>query len=162
MPRGRSLAITLLMLAVIAAAGIAFVFAQEQKQAKPATRLVELPQILSPECRCPYEVAKLEINLQEPATLGVRIVTGVDEQVVATLDPGSAAPAGKTAFTWDGLDSAGEPVPPGDYRIRMDLVRQGTSRTPAKVIKVVPPRRARQLREQAEQGPEPQREAPPD
>ena len=148
MPRGRSLAITLLMLAVIAAAGVAFVFAQEQKQAKPAVRLVVLPELLSPGCNCPEEVAKLKIALRDPATLGVQVVTAVDEQVVATLEPGSAFGAGKTAFTWDGLDSSGEPVPYGEYKIRMNLVRQGTSRTNEKVIKVVPARRVSERPEQ--------------
>jgi hypothetical protein len=160
-PRGRSLAITLLMLAVIAAAGVAFVLTQGEKQAKPAVRLVELPEIVSPGCRCPYETAKLKISLEKPATLGVQVVSAAGEQSVATLDPGSAFPAGRTPFTWDGLDSSGEPAMPGEYRIRMDLPRQDRTYTPAKAIKVVPPRRAPQLQEQAEPAPERQG-APPD
>ena len=142
MPRGRNLAITALMLALIAASGIAFVKTQTLKLEKPAARLIEVPELVSPDCECPYAQAKLKVLLQREETVNVRIVSDDDpDRVVATLATGLAVPPGRVGLRWDGRDDAGEPAEPGQYRVRVELAQEGRTYTFADRIKLVHPER---------------------
>jgi hypothetical protein len=150
-PRGRSLAITLLMLAVVVAAGIAFLLTQHEKLAKPAARLVEAPQLVAPGCHCAYDRAKATISLRQAATINVRVVTADEaERVVGTLATGLAAPPGKVDFTWDGLTTSGEPAPVGQYKVRVELDEQDRAYTFADIVKVITASRAKELLERAQ------------
>jgi hypothetical protein len=164
-PRGRSLAITLLMLAVIAAAGIAFVLAQDQKLQKPAARLVEAPALVAPGCHCVYDTAKATVSLRQASTINVRVVTADDaERVVDTLATGLAVPPGKVDFKWDGMTTSREPAPVGEYKIRVELDEQSRAYTFADIVKLIPARRATELLERAraerQAQTEPAKEAP--
>lgn len=142
MPRGRNLAITALMLALIAAAGLAFVKTQTLKLEKPAARLVEVPGLISPECRCPLAEAKLKVLLQQEETVNVQIVSDEDpDQVVATVATGLGVPPGKVGLRWDGRDDADEAAEPGEYRVRVELAQEGRTYTFADRIKLVHPER---------------------
>jgi hypothetical protein len=156
-PRGRSLAITLLMLAVVVAAGIAFLLTQHEKLEKPAARLVEAPQLVAPGCHCAYDRAKATISLRQAATINVRMVTADEaERVVDTLATGLAAPPGKVDFTWDGHTTSGKPAPVGQYKVRVELDEQDRAYTFADIVKVISASRANELleRAQAEHRPE--------
>jgi hypothetical protein len=152
-PRGRSLAITVLMLAVVVAAGIAFLLTQHEKLEKPAARLVDAPELVAPGCHCAYGRAKATISLRQASTINVRVVTADDvERVVDSLVTGLAAPPGKVDFTWDGLTASGEPAPAGQYKVRVELDEQDRAYTFADILKVIPARRARELLELAQAG----------
>jgi flagellar basal-body rod modification protein FlgD len=47
-------------------------------------------------------------------------------ELVRTIDLGSQ-PAGRTAFTWDGLDATGARLPPGEYTLSCDISVDGTT-----------------------------------
>jgi flagellar basal-body rod modification protein FlgD len=55
--------------------------------------------------------------------VGIYTETGA---LVRRIDLG-AQPAGQVRFTWDGKSDAGQPLPPGQYRIRAESVDGGVS-----------------------------------
>ncbi|MEA2348433.1 MAG: FlgD Ig-like domain [Thermoleophilaceae bacterium] len=140
MPKGRNLAITLLMLGLIAAAGLAFVETQTLKLEKPAARLILVPEAVSPGCKCPLEKAKLEVLFQKAETVNLRIVQAdPPNSVIATVAEDVAAGPGRFSIKWNGLDQDGQPAPVGQYRVRVELAGEGRTYTFADRIKVVHP-----------------------
>ena len=66
------------------------------------------------------------VRIDQPvdsATIYIRNSTG---QLVDTMQMGPAAP-GEYPFSWDGFDSAGNPLDAGQYRVDVSVNRQGKS-----------------------------------
>jgi flagellar hook assembly protein FlgD len=135
LPRGRSLAITALMLALIVGSAAAFVRTQTLKSEKPAARLLEAPARVDPGSKSPERIV---VALHEPGTVTVQVVAaGEPVSVARTLATERRLPAGKSGFTWGGRGESGDPVAPGDYRVRVELTDQGRSYTFQDRMKVV-------------------------
>lgn len=141
MSRGRNLAITLMMLALVAAAALAFVRTQTLKVAKPPVRLVSGAVTVAPGCRCPRERAELALAVRDRAELSVRLVPATDvEHPVRTLVERDTLAPGQTRLRWDGRDDAGRPVAAGEYRVRVELPLSDRRYTFSDAITVLAPR----------------------
>lgn len=116
MPRGRSLGIAALMLALIAGCAVAFARTQALKQDRPLARAVKVSPTLEPG----REPARLVLLVRAPATVDAEMVDDTDA-VVRMLEDDLEIPAGRTRLEWDGADDGGRPVTPGDYRLRVRL-----------------------------------------
>jgi hypothetical protein len=119
-PRGRSLALTALTLALVLGAAAAFVQTQVLKAERPALRPQGFEDRLTPECRCPRAVGRLSVRLPEAQRISAAIVDE-DEQLVRTLAMNDFRGGGTTTFLWSGRDDAGALVPDGRYRLKVDL-----------------------------------------
>lgn len=116
------------MLALVAGAAAAFVRTQTLKVERPAVRLVRADPRLSPGCACPRSRSRLRFEAREPATVGVFVVDEGDEEV-ASLGPPVRRQPGRFALVWHGRGGGSEPLPPGDYRVRLELPEEGRSVT---------------------------------
>jgi len=127
-PRGHSLAATLLTLVLVLGAVAAFVQAQALKADRPALRALDFDARLAPGCHCAQAVARLAVRLRDGQRIDAAIIDA-DGRPVRTLATGELRGGGEVAFTWSGRDDAGEIVPDGDYRLRIDLTEPKRSIT---------------------------------
>jgi hypothetical protein len=119
----RSVAVTVLVLALLVATTAAFALTEALKlQLSPVTA-PRFDKLFSPTCNCETSVARLALRLREPATVDA-VVVDEDGDAVRTLAMNARRRRGPVAFEWDGRSDAGEVVPDGRYRLRIHLDEQ--------------------------------------
>jgi hypothetical protein len=118
--RRRNLVLTVVTLAVVVFSTAAFVRTQALKQEEAPIAGIRFDGRVSPGCDCPREQAELSFTLDRAQPIGATIVDE-DGDPVRTLLDGALRASGRETLRWDGADQAGEAVPDGDYRLRVDL-----------------------------------------
>lgn len=120
----RTTKLTALTVAIVLLAGAAFVRAQMLKQVDPPIRDIEIGRrvVLG------EEPARLSFDLRRAQPVTAAIVDGDDATVRELLD-GALRGSGNVRLEWDGTDSAGQVVPEGGYRLRVDLAAPDRSIT---------------------------------
>ncbi len=137
MPRGHSLAAIVLTLALVVGAVAAFAQTQALKAERPPARALDFDQRLAPGCGCDEASATLTVNLREGQRIDAAIVDE-DERPVRTLAANALLGGGPVRFVWTGRGDDGEPVAPGEYRLRLALTEPERSITLPKPITVEP------------------------
>ena len=97
--------------------------------------------MIGPVCECEKAEGTLSVRLRQPAVVTASVVNG-DGDTVRMLAERERHPRGRVTWLWDGRDDAGEVVPDGLYRLRLELVdrdRAITVPTPVR-IDTKPPR----------------------
>ncbi len=80
-----------------------------------------VPRLFSPNGDGRRELASLRLGVEAPARLSVAI-QDLDGRMVREIAVDHAVAAGSLAFSWDGVDGAGQPVPDGEYRVAVHAV----------------------------------------
>ncbi|HEY1098330.1 MAG TPA: flagellar hook assembly protein FlgD [Myxococcota bacterium] len=78
------------------------------------------------------EQRDLSLQLPSDADSVVVSITDKNGKVVRTIDVGPSS-AGKSDFTFDGMDTSGNPLPAGDYTIKV-VAKKGEATVPASVL----------------------------
>jgi hypothetical protein len=143
------LAVTVLVLALLAATTTAFALTEVLKlEGTPIVR-PGFNVSFSPGCACRHDTARLTIRLKKPETIDATIV-GSDGDAVRTLLDGSREPTGPLVLRWDGKDESGAIVPDGTYKVRLSFdgsdrsilvpnpIRVDTEPPEAKLVSVEP------------------------
>ncbi|MBW3593364.1 MAG: hypothetical protein KY396_06700 [Actinobacteria bacterium] len=119
-PPRRRVALTVLVLALLAGATAAFAFTEKLKLDGRAVTATRVRSAFSPTCGCPTRFARIVVTLRERGPVGADIV---DEEGrhVRTLEPRASRTPREAPFRWDGRDEAGRLVADGIYRIRIRL-----------------------------------------
>jgi hypothetical protein len=119
----RSVAVTLLVLALLVATTAAFALTEALKLQRSPVTAPRFDKLFSPTCGCETNVADLSLRLREPATIDA-VVVDEDGDAVRTLAANAKRRRGPVAFEWDGRTDAGDVVPDGRYRLRIHLDEQ--------------------------------------
>jgi FlgD Ig-like domain len=120
------LAVTVLVLALLAATTTAFALTEVLKLERTPIVRPRFNVSFSPGCACPDDTARLPIRLKKPETVDAVIVDS-DGDAVRTLLDGQRKPTGRLVLKWDGEDDSGAIVPDGTYRVRLSF--EGSDRS---------------------------------
>jgi flagellar hook capping protein FlgD len=116
------LAITVLLLALLAGTTTAFALTEALKlERSPVTR-PHFKSVFSPTCGCPRETARLAVKLRR-AELIDAVMVDEDDNAVRTLVSAQRLGPGRVVFRWDGRDDGGAIVPDGTYRLRLHFAK---------------------------------------
>ena len=126
--RGHGITLMGLTLVIVLLAIGAFARTQALKQVEPSVEDFDFPSAVAPTCDCPRANARLSFRLVDGQVLDATIVDEDDEAVRELID-GEARRAGRVRLEWDGRDERGAVVPPGEYRLRLDLEATGETIT---------------------------------
>lgn len=118
----RRVAVTALVLVLLAGTAAAFTITEALKLEEPPLRAPKHDQIFSPTCGCPTRSAKLSFRLRRADRLDLVITS--DGEPVRTLLRDLDVPGGPVRVRWDGRDDAGAIVPDGAYRLRVHLQKE--------------------------------------
>ncbi len=113
------IALTVLVVALLAATAAAFALTQGLKLQKSPIFGTQVQPVFSPVCECPKETARIAFKLRDADRIDVAIVDGGD--VVRTIERGTSYPKGPAVIRWDGRDDAGRILPEGDYQPRIHV-----------------------------------------
>jgi hypothetical protein len=119
----RSVAVTVLVLALLVATTAAFALTEVLKLELSPVTAPRFDKRFSPTCGCETSVARLALRLREPATVDA-VIVDEDGDAVRTLATNAKRRRGPVAFEWDGRTDAGDVVPDGRYRLRIHLDEQ--------------------------------------
>jgi hypothetical protein len=114
------LAVTVLVLALLAATTTAFALTEVLKLERTPIVRPRFNVAFSPGCACPHDTARLPIRLKKPETIDAVIVDS-DGDAVRTLLHASREPTGRLVLKWDGEDDSGAIVPDGTYKVRLSF-----------------------------------------
>jgi hypothetical protein len=120
------LAVTVLVLALLAATTTAFALTEVLKLERTPIVRPRFNAAFSPGCACPHDTARLPIRLKKPETLDATIVDSEGDSVRTLLD-GIRRRAGRLVLKWDGKDDSGAIVRDGTYKVRLSF--QGSDRS---------------------------------
>ncbi len=120
----RRIAITLLVLAVLAGSAAAFAVSEGLKVQKSAITGTHVDKTFSPVCDCATGRATIAFRLTRPERLSIGVVDS-DGRVVRSLVENGLYGRGRHHFTWNGRDDAGAIVPEGSYRPRIHIGGSG-------------------------------------
>jgi hypothetical protein len=120
------LAVTVLLLALLAATTTAFVLTEALKLERTPIVRPHFNVAFSPGCSCVHRAARLPITLKEPETVDATIVDS-DGDEVSSLAAASPREPGRMVLLWDGTDDQGRIVPDGTYRLRLRFERSDRS-----------------------------------
>lgn len=137
MPRGHSLAAIALTLALVVGAVAAFAQTQALKAERPPARPLDFDQRLEPGCDCDEAAATLMVALRDGQRIDA-VIVDEDERAVRTLAANAFRGGGPVRFVWTGRDDSGRLVPPGEYRLRLELTEPERSIAVPKPIAVAP------------------------
>ena len=118
----RPLAVTALVLVLLAATAAAFGVVERLKLERSPVTAPRFDRLLSPTCGCKRSLARLALTLRRPDRVDAAIVDGAGEYV-RSLTRDAERPRGVATFAWDGRNDAGEAVRDGLYRLRIALER---------------------------------------
>jgi FlgD Ig-like domain len=131
----RRLAVTVLVLALLAATTAAFALTEALKlEGSPVTR-PQFDRIFSPTCACPQEIARLGLRLRRADTIDA-VIVDADGAPVRTLVSGSRRVPGRLLFLWNGRSDADAVVPDGEYRLRVHFADERRTIVIPNVIRV--------------------------
>jgi hypothetical protein len=119
----RGLAVSLVVLVLLAATAVAFAVTEGLKLEPPAISGTRTPKLFSPTCKCSDARAAIVFRLRRADRMTVAIVDP-DGRVVRTLRKRADVRAGMQRVTWDGRDEHGRLAPDGTYHVRVRLVRR--------------------------------------
>jgi hypothetical protein len=120
------LAVTVLLLALLAATTTAFVLTEALKLEGTPIARPRYNVAFSPGCSCVHGMARLPIRLKEAETMNATIVDS-DGADVRNLAAASPREPGRIVLLWDGTDDQGSIVPDGTYRLRLRFERSDRS-----------------------------------
>ncbi|HXG75708.1 MAG TPA: hypothetical protein VNJ53_03980 [Gaiellaceae bacterium] len=115
---------TLVVLALLAATATAFVVTERLKLERSPITGTRVDRVFSPVCECPRDVAVISFRLRKRATLTVDLLDR-ERRPIRTLVRERREEPGRVVYVWDGLDAAGQVVPEGVYRPRVQLEEHG-------------------------------------
>jgi len=115
------LAVTVLVLALLAATTTAFALTEVLKLERTPIVPPGFKVAFSPECECSKQTARFRIRLRSDETVDATIVDS-DGHAVRTLLRDSRRPAGTLRLRWDGRSDAGAVVSDGTYKLLLDFV----------------------------------------
>jgi flagellar hook capping protein FlgD len=133
-PMARARIATVLVGALIAAAAVAFLRAEQLKLERSPIARPSIQKFFSATCAAgtrhcnPAHRAALSFTLRRPATVSLAIVDG-GGHVVRDLAGPKAHPKGVVHTSWDGRTASGKLAPDGDYHLRVDLRSLGRTIT---------------------------------
>lgn len=136
--RARAIAFALLVVATFAA----FFIVQRIKKEPAGITKVRLTRLISPNGDGTRDRGAIRFRAERRERISVRVIDA-DDQVVRTLvDRRRVAKGERIRVLWDGRDDAGRVVSDGEYRLRINLQRQGRAVLVRRAITVdtVPPR----------------------
>jgi hypothetical protein len=125
--RGRGLALFALTLVIVAAAVGAFLRTQALKQVEPSVEDFDFAPAVAPTCDCPRATARLSFRLVDGQAIDAMVVDE-DEDTVRSLLTAEKR-QGRVELEWDGRDQRGAVVPPGEYRLQLELRSTGETIT---------------------------------
>lgn len=140
--------------ALVAATGTAFFATQRLRQSPRLVRTLTVTRAISPHVA--YKKASIRIRLERSDRATVSIVDPGDDVVRRLARNRAYRSDQKVALLWNARDATGRIVPDGEYRVRVDLRRQGRSVVLRDTITVdgTPPRPVvRVQRERGAEGP---------
>jgi flagellar hook assembly protein FlgD len=120
------LAVTVLLLALLAATTTAFALTEALKLEPTPISRPRFNVAFSPGCACIHDTARLPVRLKEAETIDATIVDSEGDEV-RTLAVASPREPGRTVLLWDGKDDRGEIAPDGTYRLRLSFERSDRS-----------------------------------
>jgi hypothetical protein len=115
---------TLLVLVLLAATAAAFVVTEDLKLEPDPLARPRVDSTFSPTCDCEQQTARIGFRLRRADVVTLTIADESGEVVRTILDKASFRP-GDHQFGWDGRDQAGQLVPEGRYRPRVELQKLG-------------------------------------
>lgn len=113
---------TLIVLALLAATAVSFAVTERLKLEKSPITATKVDKVFSPVCECVRDVAVISFVLRRSETVTVDVLDSKSDSV-RTLVRRHHEPKGRVSYTWDGYDNAGNLVPDGVYRPRVQLER---------------------------------------
>jgi hypothetical protein len=119
----RSLAVIVLVLALLAGTAAAFAVTEVLKLERSPITAPRFTKHFSPVCGCEKEVAQLSLRLRKADTVDAAIVDP-GANTVRTLVEDERYRLGPVTLEWDGRDDRGARVPDGRYRLRIRLEDQ--------------------------------------
>jgi flagellar hook assembly protein FlgD len=120
------LAVTVLLLALLAATTTAFALTEALKLEETPIARPRFNVAFSPGCSCIHDTARLPVKLKEAETIDATIVDSEGDEV-RTLTVASRREPGRMVLLWDGKDDGGGIVPDGTYRLRLRFERSDRS-----------------------------------
>jgi hypothetical protein len=120
------LAVTVLVLALLAATATAFALTEVLKLERTPIVRPRFNVAFSPGCGCPHDSARLPIRLKKPETIDATIFDS-DGDSVRTLLHAQREPRGRLVLKWDGKDASAAIVPDGTYKVRLSF--EGSDRS---------------------------------
>jgi hypothetical protein len=120
------LAVTVVLLALLAATTTAFVLTEALKLERAPISRPRFNPVFSPGCACRHRTARLPIGLKEAETIDATIVDS-DGVEVKSLAAASPREPGRIVLVWDGTDDQSRTVPDGTYRLRLRFERSDRS-----------------------------------
>lgn len=131
----RRLAVTVLVLALLAGTTAAFALTEALKLERSPVARPRFDRVFSPTCACPQATARLELRLRRGDTIDAVIVDD-DGVLVRTLVSGSRRVPGRLVFHWNGRNEANAVVPDGEYRLRVHLADERRTIVIPNVVRV--------------------------
>jgi hypothetical protein len=119
----RRVAVTVLVLVLLAGTTVAFVLTEELKLERSPIAKPRFDVLFSPTCGCPQAAARLILRLRRANTIDAVIVDG-DGVPVRTLEADRRHEPGRLVYAWDGRSDRGGVVPDGRYRLRLHFARE--------------------------------------
>lgn len=119
----RGLAVSLVVLVLLAATAVAFAVTEGLKLEPPAISGTRTPKLFSPTCKCKDARASIVFRLRRADRMTVSIVDR-DGRVVDTLTHKADVPAGVQRLSWNGRDANGKVAADGSYHVRVRLARR--------------------------------------
>ncbi len=114
----------LIVLALLGATAAAFAVTERLKLERSPVTGTRVDRVFSPVCECARDVAVISFKLRRHETVTVDILDR-NGRSVRTLVRKRRERKGRVSYTWDGLNEAGQVVPEGVYRPRVQLERNG-------------------------------------
>jgi hypothetical protein len=118
------IATILLLVALLGGTSAAFAITQSLKDEPSPIGVPRFDRVLAPTCDCESDAATLGLRLRRADRVTAEIVDA-DGEPVRLLADRERFRRGPIELTWDGRDTAGEVVPDGRYRLRIELAREG-------------------------------------
>lgn len=115
------LAVTTVVLALVAGTAAAFAVAERLKLERSPITAPRFDRLFSPVCDCETDTARLRVRFRRAETVDATVVDTSGAPVRA-LARGERIPVGDHVFVWDGRDDAGAVAPDGRYRLRLRLL----------------------------------------
>jgi hypothetical protein len=119
----RRVAVTVLVLVLLAGTTVAFVLTEELKLERSPIVRPRFDLVFSPTCACRQETARLALRLRRANTIDAVIVDD-DREPVRTLESGVRHEPGRLVYAWNGRSDGGSVVPDGRYRLRLHFARE--------------------------------------
>lgn len=118
------LAKIVLVVLLLGGTAAAFALTEQLKLERSPITGTRVDKVFSPVCECARDVAVISFRLRKPETVTVTMIDSA-ARPVQTLVRRQREKAGRVSYTWDGRDSAGEIVPEGRYRPKVELAAHG-------------------------------------